>query len=94
MNDNWYKVTIYKNPFSRTENDIVFVADSRKIYEITLKNGKKDLVRILSKDLYINVKTIFDKKHPFNGHYKITHKGFCEMVAHNRIKETKYKEEK
>lgn len=85
MNDSWYKVTIFKNPFSR---DVIWVADSRKIYEVTFENGKKDLIRILSKDLYINVKSILNNKM-----YKITYNGFFKIVKENKIKETEYKEE-
>ena len=56
MGNEIYKVTIFRNPLLKDE--IVFIADSRKIYEITFDNGKKDLIKILSSDLYINVKSI------------------------------------
>lgn len=84
MNDDWYKVTIYKNPLLKDE--VIFVADSRKIYEITFNNGKKDLIKILGTDLYINVKSIL------KGNYKLNFNDFIEMVHTGRIELTKYEE--
>ena len=87
MNDDWYKITIYDNPFSKEDKEIVFVADSRKIYEITFNNGKKDLIKILSADLYVNVKSIL------KGNYKLDFNEFVKMVNTGRIKRTEYEEE-
>lgn len=87
INDNWYKVTIHNNPFSKENKEIAFVADSRKIYEITFNDGKKDLIKILSADLYINVKSIL------KGSYKLGFNEFIPMVNTGRIKMTDYEEE-
>ena len=80
MGDEIYKVTIFRNPLLKDE--IVFIADSRKIYEITFDNGKKDLIKILSSDLYINVKSIL------KGGYKLNFNDFIKMINTGRIRIT------
>lgn len=90
MVTDWYSVIIYDNPITR--KNIVFQGDTRKIYEITFKNGTKDLIKILSQDLYINVKSILKTK--FGGGYKLEEEDFIDMLKNNRIKETEYVIEK
>ena len=85
MGNEIYKVTIFRNPLLKDE--IVFFADSRKIYEITFNNGKKDLIKILSADLYINVKSIL------KGFYKLNFEDFIKMINTGRIRITEYEEE-
>lgn len=85
MENEIYKVTIFRNPLLKDE--IVFIADSRKIYEITFNNGKKDLIKILSADLYINVKSIL------KGFYKLDFEDFIKMINTGRIRITEYEEE-
>ena len=85
MGDEIYKVTIFRNPLLKDE--IVFITESRKIYEITFDNGKKDLIKILSSDLYINVKSIL------KGGYKLNFNDFIKMINTGRIRITEYGEE-
>ncbi len=77
----WYKSIIYDNPI--TKSKILMVADTRKFYEITYKNGRKKLIKILCQELR-GVKCV-----DVLNDYEIS---ICalELWQENKVKETNY----
>ncbi len=71
---------IHQYPISK--ENVVFKGNSLNIYKITFLNGKKDLVRILGEDLYVNFHSILTDKG-----YKLSHKDFIEMINDNRVED-------
>ena len=72
------KFNVYNSDITREK--IICEVDSREVYKITYNNGEKDLVNILSQDLYINLYSILN-----NEYFKLDTKHFIELWNNGNI---------
>lgn len=80
--DNWFNVSIWNNEIIRDFK--ICVLDSRKIYEITYNNGRKDLVNVFRQVLdYVECYSILS-----NESFKLC--DFVNLYKNGCVKETDY----
>lgn len=72
------KSIIYNNDITRER--IVCEVDNKEVYKITYQNGNKDLVNILSQDLFVNIYSILNREY-----YKLGTKEFETLYNMGKV---------